>query len=182
MCLSVFWFFYEGIRTADIFSGRRRKWLIHVFLLTNTKWKKSVEILETHNLPCCIRNLRSRPFTYQEFLQILRLTDNGLEDIMTTRGVMKSKLIEQGIHIEALSLRDAYSLIVQYPNLLRLPILTDFKRLGLGTSGVDKFIQRERRRLQRENLTRGEKEGIEIAVSSIQSGNVQQTAQRLTRT
>lgn len=124
--------------------------MIQLFYLSNTKWPKTFHLLEEAGIPCIARNLRNNPFTYEEYLRILGLTENGVEDILTVRGVVVDRLEKQGIHIEALSLRQLYDLLRVHPNLLKLPLLTDFHQLGVGISGAKKIIEKYNRSNQKE--------------------------------
>lgn len=117
--------------------------MISVFVLTNTKWRDTVQILESLNLIHEVRHMKREPFTYEEFKVIMSMTADGFDDILTTRGKMNASLEEQGIHIEALPMREAYKLIVRHPSLLKLPIVTDFKtRAGTGVGGARIFRPR----------------------------------------
>lgn len=120
---------------------------IHVFVLTNTKWRETVEILKSYNLPHKVRHMKRDPFSYEEFKQLMKLTADGFDDILTTKGKTYEKLQEQGIQFEALPMREAYKLILQYPSLLTLPLVTDFKtRTGSGMGGARLFRPRNEKK------------------------------------
>lgn len=116
--------------------------MYELFYLSNTKWQKTYEFLQESGIPCVARNLRTEPFSYQEYLRILSLTQNGVEDILTVRGVMINRLEKQGIHIEALSLRQLYELLMTYPNLLKLPLLTDYNQFAVGLLGAKDLVEK----------------------------------------
>lgn len=118
--------------------------MINVFVLTNTKWQGNVAILQSYNLPYRVRHMKREPFSYEEFKQIMKLTTDGFDDILTLKGKMYNKLQEEGIQFEALPMRKAYELILQHPTLLQLPLTTDLKtRTGTGVNGAKLFRPRK---------------------------------------
>jgi len=119
--------------------------VFQLFYLSNTKWQKTYDFLSEAGIPCVARNLRTQPFSYEEYLRILSLTQNGVEDILTVRGVVIDRLEKQGIHIEALSLRQLYELLMTYPNLLKLPLLTDYNQFAVGLLGAKDLVERQGR-------------------------------------
>jgi arsenate reductase-like glutaredoxin family protein len=120
---------------------------IHVFILTNTKWRETVDILKSYNLPYKVRHMKRDPFSYEEFKNLMKLTTDGFDDILTTKGNMLEDLKKHGIQFEALPMREAYKLILQHPNLLTLPLVTDFEtRTGSGMSGARLFRPRQEKK------------------------------------
>lgn len=124
--------------------------MIHVFVLTNTKWRETVDILKSYHIPHKVRHMKREPFSYEEFKLLMRMTSDGFDDVLTTKGNMYKKLKEQGIQFEALPMHAAYELILQFPSLLTLPLVTDFKtRTGSGVNGAKLFRPRKEKK---ENL------------------------------
>jgi regulatory protein spx len=144
--------------------------MIEVFVLSNTKWQSAVSILKSHNLPYRVRHLKKEPFTFQEFKDMMKLTADGFDDVLTTKGDMYGKLQEQGIQFEALPMRKAYELIVEFPMLLKLPIVTDFEtRTGSGVGGAKMFRPRQEKKehqlelvAKAKELSSTKKEGIHV--------------------
>ncbi|GIN88782.1 regulatory protein Spx 2 [Heyndrickxia sporothermodurans] len=107
--------------------------------------RKAKAWLEEHHIDYIERNIISSPITVDELKSILRLTEVGATEIIST----KSKTFQElNIDIEALSLNEFYSLIIDYPQMLRRPIILDEKRLQVGYNEeeIRKFFPRRIRR------------------------------------
>ena len=59
----------------------------------------------------------------------MALTENGTDDIISTRSKIFQKL---DIDVESISVSELLHLIEQYPSLLRRPIIIDAKRMQIG--------------------------------------------------
>lgn len=71
----------------------------------------------------------AEPLQRDEIKEILRLTDNGTEEIISTR----SKAFQQlKPDLEKLSLQELLTLIEENPGILKRPIMLDDKRLQVG--------------------------------------------------
>lgn len=69
------------------------------------------------------------PLTTDELRHILSLTENGTDDIISTRSKIFQRL---NIDVEELSISALIGLIEQNPSLLRRPIILDDKRMQIG--------------------------------------------------
>ena len=86
-------------------------------------------------------NIISRSITVDELKSILRLTEDGVTEIIST----KSKTFQElNINIDELSLNELYNLIIKHPQMLRRPIILDEKRLQVGYNEeeIRKFLPR----------------------------------------
>ena len=74
------------------------------------------------------------PFNERDMKQILRLTENGFEDIVSTR----SKAFK-ALHIDLsdLGFNQLLDLLVEKPQLLKRPIIYDGRRLQIGYNEED---------------------------------------------
>ncbi len=103
--------------------------------------RKAKKWLQEHEIPYNERNIQKEPLTMDEIMHILRLTDNGTEEIISTR----SKVFqEMNVDVNQLSLNELYHFIQKYPSLLRRPIIVDDKRLQVGFNDdeIRKFLPR----------------------------------------
>lgn len=91
--------------------------------------RKARAWLKAHDISFRERNINSNPLNADEVKQILRLTENGSEDIISTRSKIFKKL---DIDFDSLSLSKLVSLVVKYPDLIKRPIVFDDKRLEVG--------------------------------------------------
>ena len=69
------------------------------------------------------------PLSKQELTSILALTENGTDDIISTRSKIFQKL---DVDVEELSISALIRLIEENPSLLRRPIILDNKRMQIG--------------------------------------------------
>ena len=112
-----------------------------------TSCRKARAWLEEHQIPYTERNIFSEPLSLQEIKDILRMTEEGTEDIVSTRSKAYSDL---NIEISELSLNDFYRIVQEQPGLLRRPIMIDEKRLRIGFNEdeIRRFLPREVRALE----------------------------------
>jgi regulatory protein spx len=94
-----------------------------------TSCRKAKAWLEEHHIDYIERNILVEPLTIDEIKSILRLTEDGTNEIISTR----SKIFQElNINIESLPLNEFYKLIIKYPQMLHRPIIQDEKRLQVG--------------------------------------------------
>ena len=94
-----------------------------------TSCRKARAWLEEHNIPFEERNIFSNPLNVDEIKQILQMTEDGTEEIISKR----SKIFQDlDIDLDELPLQKLYTLIQKNPGLLRRPIIMDSKRLQVG--------------------------------------------------
>ena len=112
-----------------------------------TSCRKARAWLEEHQIPYKERNIFSEPLSLQEIKDILRMTEEGTEDIVSTRSKAYSDL---NIEISEISLNDFYRIVQEQPGLLRRPIMIDEKRLQIGFNEdeIRRFLPREVRALE----------------------------------
>lgn len=112
-----------------------------------TSCRKARAWLEKHNSPFEERNIFSEPLTKKELLKILRMTENGTEEIISTR----SRTFQQlRINLDDLSIDQLLDLVEKNPSLLRRPIIMDDRRLQVGYNEdeIRRFLPRKVRRLE----------------------------------
>lgn len=112
-----------------------------------TSCRKARAWLEEHNIPYQERNIFSEPLNKNEIKTILRMTEDGTEEIISTR----SKIFQQlNIKIDDLSVNELLDLVQENPGLLRRPIILDEKRLQVGYNEdeIRRFLPREVRALE----------------------------------
>jgi regulatory protein spx len=107
-----------------------------------TSCRKAKAWLEEHNIPYVERNIFAEPLTIEEIKEILRMTENGTDEIISTRSKIFQKL---NINVESMPLQDLYEVIRQNPGLLRRPIIIDEKRLQVGYNEdeIRRFLPRK---------------------------------------
>nr|EEK66704.1 Regulatory protein spx 1 [Bacillus wiedmannii] len=103
--------------------------------------RKAKAWLEENQIDYTEKNIVSNSLTVDELKSILRLTEDGATEIISTRSKTFQDL---NINIEALSLNEFYKLIIEHPLMLRRPIILDEKRLQIGFNDeeIRKFLPR----------------------------------------
>ena len=112
-----------------------------------TSCRKARAWLEEHNIPFEERNIFSNPLNVDEIKQILQMTEDGTEEIISKR----SKIFQDlDIDLDELPLQKLYTLIQNNPGLLRRPIMMDSKRLQVGYNEdeIRRFLPRDVRALE----------------------------------
>lgn len=107
-----------------------------------TSCRKARTWLEEHEIPYQERNIFTEHLSLTEIKAILRMTEEGTEDIVSTRSKAYSEL---NIEISELPLHEFYELVQEQPGLLRRPIILDEKRLQIGYNEdeIRRFLPRE---------------------------------------
>lgn len=112
-----------------------------------TSCRKARAWLQEHQIPFVERNIFSEPLTQDELKEILRMTEDGTEEIISTRSKVFQKL---DIDLDELPLPELLKLIQENPGLLRRPIMIDEKRLqvGFNEDEIRRFLPREVRAIE----------------------------------
>ncbi|MCP3742196.1 transcriptional regulator SpxA [Rossellomorea sp. BNER] len=112
-----------------------------------TSCRKAKAWLEEHDIPYTERNVFSEPLSIDEIKEILRMTEDGTDEIISTRSKTFQKL---NVELDNLPLQDLFELIQQNPGLLRRPIIMDEKRLQVGYNEdeIRRFLPRKVRTFQ----------------------------------
>ncbi|MRX73616.1 transcriptional regulator Spx [Bacillus lacus] len=112
-----------------------------------TSCRKAKAWLEEHEIPYTERNIFSEELSLQEIKEILRMTEDGTDEIISTRSKIFQKL---NVNLETMPLQDLFHLIQENPGLLRRPIIIDEKRLQVGYNEdeIRRFLPRKVRTYQ----------------------------------
>ncbi|MEI4789491.1 transcriptional regulator SpxA [Bacillus sp. FJAT-53060] len=112
-----------------------------------TSCRKARAWLEEHNIPYQERNIFSEPLSIDEIKEILRMTEDGTDEIISTRSKVFQML---NVNVETMPLQKLYKLINEHPGLLRRPIILDEKRLQVGYNEdeIRRFLPRTVRTFQ----------------------------------
>jgi regulatory protein spx len=109
--------------------------------------RKAKAWFNEHQIPYKERNILSEKLTLDEIKNILHFTEEGTDEIIST----KSKAFKNlNINIDSLSLRELYTIIKENPGLLRKPLILDEKRLqvGFNEEEIRSFLPRNMRLFQ----------------------------------
>ena len=111
-----------------------------------TSCRKAKAWLREHNLEFQEQNIFAKPIGADELKRILMLTENGTQDIISTRSKVYEKL---DVDLDDLPLSEVLTILEKNPSLLRRPIIHDDKRLQVGYNEEDIhcFVPREVRNI-----------------------------------
>ncbi|WP_054653814.1 transcriptional regulator Spx [Limosilactobacillus equigenerosi] len=103
--------------------------------------RKAKAWLDEYQVPYQERNILAQPLTVDEIKAILRLSENGLEDIISTRSNDYKQL---EVDLNDLPTNEVYELLHQHPGMIKRPILMDNKRLQIGYNSeeIRRFLPR----------------------------------------
>lgn len=127
--------------------------MITLFLSPScTSCRKARAWLLAHEVPFAEHNIMTNPLTAKELKRLLSLTENGTDDLISTRSKIFQKL---NIDVDELSVKELIDLIETYPSLLRRPIILDEKRMQIGFNEdeIRAFLPRNYRKQELKNAT-----------------------------
>jgi regulatory protein spx len=104
--------------------------------------RKAKAWLEEYQIEYMERNILSNPLTIEEIKSILRLTEEGTSEMISTNSKAFQEL---SVDIESLPLNELYKLIIKHPTMVRRPIILDEKRLQVGYNEdeIRRFLPRK---------------------------------------
>ena len=94
-----------------------------------TSCRKAKSWLEEHGLEYEEKNIFHDPLTKDEIKEILMLTDEGTEEIISYRSQAYKNL---DVDFDTLSMSELLDLFIEEPSLIRRPIIMDDRRLQIG--------------------------------------------------
>ncbi|RBW69941.1 transcriptional regulator SpxA [Bacillus taeanensis] len=112
-----------------------------------TSCRKAKAWLNEHDIPYVERNIFSEPLSLEEVKEILRMTEDGTDEIISTRSKTFQAL---NLDLDSMPLHDLFEVISKHPGLLRRPIIIDEKRLQVGYNEdeIRRFLPRRVRTFQ----------------------------------
>ncbi|KGX86024.1 MULTISPECIES: transcriptional regulator SpxA [Pontibacillus] len=118
-----------------------------------TSCRKAKAWLEEHDIPFQERNIFSEPLSIDEIKEVLRMTEDGTDEIISTRSKVFQKM---DVDLDQLPLKDLFDMITEHPGLLRRPIIVDEKRLQVGYNEdeIRRFLPRKVRSFQLQEAQR----------------------------
>jgi regulatory protein spx len=107
-----------------------------------TSCRRAKAWLEEHNIDYVEKNITKEPLTIEEIQEILHLTVEGTDEIISVNSKTFRNL---NIDLESLKLQELYQIIKDNPSMLRRPIIKDEKRLNVGFNEeeIRRFLPRK---------------------------------------
>ncbi|TMW72929.1 transcriptional regulator SpxA [Alteribacter natronophilus] len=112
-----------------------------------TSCRKAKAWLQEHDIEFVERNIFSEPLSVDEVKEVVRMTEDGTDEIISTRSKVFQEL---EVDINDMPLQDLFQLISDHPGLLRRPIILDEKRIQVGYNEAEirRFLPRKVRTFQ----------------------------------
>ncbi len=108
--------------------------------------RKAKKWFDDHRIDYREKNIFNIKLTRDDIVMMLRNTDNGFDDIISTR----SKVFqEQNLDIEDMSMSELTGFIISNPSVLRRPIIIEAKKMQVGYNEdeIRTFIPRRLREI-----------------------------------
>lgn len=108
--------------------------------------RKAIAWMKEHNIAYKEKNIFTERLTIQDLHKILKNTENGYDDIISTRSKV---FTEKNLDIDDMKTSELEQLILENPSILRRPIIIDDDKIQVGYNDDDirVFIPRELRNL-----------------------------------
>ena len=119
-------------------------------LTSNTSSRKVKAHLEDHGIEHTTQNMDNAPLSWEQLLEILMYTDNGVEDIISYNSKSYIDLTKQGVNFEELSLTELHNLVVEFPRLIKAPIVITKNSTMVGFNEETTSILKSREDRKRE--------------------------------
>lgn len=117
-----------------------------------TSCRKARAWLEENAIPYTERNVFKEPLSRDEIKNFLRMTEDGTEEIISTRSKLFAEL---DVKLDDLSLSQLIEMIQQQPALLKRPLMIDEKRMQVGYNEdeIRRFLPHEVRQQELKSAT-----------------------------
>lgn len=141
---------YNDLLLQKSGNSHKKEWCTLLTLYTSpscTSCRKARAWLQEHQIPFVERNIFSEPLNSSELKAILQMTEDGTEEIISTRSKVFQKL---NMDLDELPSQELLELVQNNPGLLRRPIMIDDKRLqvGFNEDEIRRFLPRDVRQLE----------------------------------
>lgn len=93
------------------------------YLSNNKSYHQVKKDLFKTNTEFVAQNLNESPIEWEQLLEILMYTDNGIEDLLSVKSIDYKELTSQGVDFDEMTLTEFHRLVVKHPRLMRSPIL-----------------------------------------------------------
>ena len=127
--------------------------MINLYLSPScTSCRKARAWLDSYGVAYEEHNILTQPMTSDDLKAILSKTENGTEDIISTRSKVFQKL---NVDVDDLTINQLLVLISEHPSLLRRPIIMDDKRMQIGFNEdeIRAFLPRSYRKQELRSAT-----------------------------
>jgi regulatory protein spx len=120
---------------------------VMIYSLGCRSTKKARKWMINNQIPFVERDMTEEPLTVHELQEILQLTTDGTDDILSKRSLPYQTM---NIDFDHLSLLELLEMIHQHPRLLKSPLIVENKKLQVGYNEeeIRQFLPRKVRKFQ----------------------------------
>ena len=113
--------------------------------------RKAQKWLTEQKIPFSVRNIKKEPLSKQEIRELISRTENGSEDLIAIRSKTFKKL---DFDLDELSFSELVAILEEQPELVRLPIIYDDKKIEIGyhKEEIRQFVTRKVRKAKATKL------------------------------
>lgn len=91
--------------------------------------RKAIKWFKEHNIPYREVNFFNTPITREDIMQMLENTEEGFEDIISTRSKV---FAESKLNLEDMKFNELVDFIIKNPSVLKRPIIIDDHKMQVG--------------------------------------------------
>ena len=109
--------------------------------------RKAKKWFDQYNIPYSEKNIFSIKLSKEDIFKMLANSENGFEDIISTRSkIFREKKLEPDL----MSVQELVSFIIEYPSVLKRPIIINENELQVGYNNEDItiFLPKELRNIE----------------------------------
>ena len=118
--------------------------------------RKAKKWFDQYNIPYSEKNIFSIKLSKEDIFKMLANSENGFEDIISTRSkIFREKKLEPDL----MSVQELVSFIIEYPSVLKRPIIINENELQVGYNNEDITIFLPKELRNRECFSSFDKDG-----------------------
>ena len=120
---------------------------------SSSSCRRAEKWLTDHGIRFDKRDISKHPLNVDDLKQILRLSENGTEDLISTR-CHSYKRLKRNLDFDNLRISQLIDLMVEYPDLIRRPLIFNNQQLQVGFSEerIRSFLPKETRKAMLNDL------------------------------
>lgn len=112
--------------------------------------RKTKKYLVENGIDFDEQHMIREPLSWEQLLEILMKTDNGVSDIISERSMAYRELVNKGVDFEELTLTELHEIVQEHPRIVRSPIAIngDILTIGYNDEEISSFNNRADKREQ----------------------------------
>lgn len=119
---------------------------IKVYTLpSNNSSRKVIRHFEENKLDYKEYRMDKTPMTWDQYLEILVGTENGIDDIISVNSKAYKDLLSKGVDFYSLTLSRFYEIMLTYPTIIKAPIMYDKNTTLIGYNEEEMRIWQPRK-------------------------------------